>query len=124
MIKGYEAQFVNNHDGLRCRIGATGEHLFGIADASVLVPLIEGIPRFISASNSADSFGEQWHRCAEVQIDSLTGVDISRRRFFECSGWSPEELASKTVLEVGCGAGRFTEVLGMSRRKAVSGVGQ
>ena len=58
----------------------------------------------------ADSFGEQWKRYRRVQLDSVTGKPISRTRFFEGTGW-PERLAGERVLEVGCGAGRFTEVL-------------
>jgi SAM-dependent methyltransferase len=58
----------------------------------------------------ADSFGEQWNRYRRVQLDSVTGKPLSRERFFEGTGW-PERLDGERVLEVGCGAGRFTEVL-------------
>ena len=58
----------------------------------------------------AESFGEQWNRYRRVQLDSVTGKPLSRERFFEGTGW-PERLDGERVLEVGCGAGRFTEVL-------------
>jgi ubiquinone/menaquinone biosynthesis C-methylase UbiE len=58
----------------------------------------------------AESFGEQWNRYRTVQLDSVTGKPLSRRRFFEGTGW-PDRLDGERVLEVGCGAGRFTEVL-------------
>lgn len=111
MIAGFETRFVDNSDGQGYSLDAGCTCLVGLADSSDRVPLVDGIPRFVSADNYAASFGEQWHRYADVQIDSLTGVSTSSQRLFECSGWSPDELKSKTVLEVGCGAGRFTEVL-------------
>jgi SAM-dependent methyltransferase len=69
-----------------------------------------GIPRFVADDGYAESFGEQWNRWRRVQLDSVTGKPISRTRLFEGTGW-PEDLEGVTVLEVGCGAGRFTEVL-------------
>jgi SAM-dependent methyltransferase len=70
----------------------------------------DGIPRFVPDEGYAGSFGEQWKRWRRVQLDSITGKPLSRTRLFEGTGW-PEDLERVTVLEVGCGAGRFTEVL-------------
>lgn len=67
-----------------------------------------GVARFI-ADTYAESFGDQWKRWRRVQLDSVTGKPISRARYLE-SGW-PERLDGERVLEAGCGAGRFTEVL-------------
>jgi SAM-dependent methyltransferase len=58
----------------------------------------------------AESFGDQWNRWRRVQLDSVTGKPLSRARLFEGTGW-PEDLTGQKVLELGCGAGRFTEVL-------------
>jgi SAM-dependent methyltransferase len=49
---------------------------------------------------------------SRTQLDSFTGVDLSRERARRCIGepaWS--SLRGIHVLECGCGAGRFTEVL-------------
>jgi SAM-dependent methyltransferase len=69
-----------------------------------------GIPRFVPDDGYAESFGEQWNRYRRVQLDSVTGKPLSRTRLFQGTGW-PERLEGERVLEVGCGAGRFTEVL-------------
>jgi SAM-dependent methyltransferase len=75
-------------------------------------PLSErgGIPRFVADEGYAESFGEQWNRWRRVQLDSVTGKPLSKTRLFAGTGW-PERLDGERVLEVGCGAGRFTEVL-------------
>jgi SAM-dependent methyltransferase len=71
----------------------------------------DGIPRYVEELDYAESFGEQWRRWRRVQLDSATGKSLSRDRFFNGTGWTREELAGELVLEVGCGAGRFTEVM-------------
>jgi SAM-dependent methyltransferase len=73
-------------------------------------PIVGGIPRFVPPDNYASSFGFQWNRFRRTQLDSHSGVPISRDRFYRYSGWTQEELRGRNVLDVGCGAGRFTEV--------------
>jgi len=73
-------------------------------------PIVDGIPRFVSSDNYSTSFGFQWNRFRRTQLDSQSGLPISRDRFFAQSGWTPEELRGSRVLDVGCGAGRFAEV--------------
>jgi SAM-dependent methyltransferase len=59
----------------------------------------------------AEGFGEQWNRWRLVQLDSHTGKPLSRTRLERGTGWDLDELRGERVLEIGCGAGRFTEVL-------------
>ena len=73
-------------------------------------PILKGVPRFVPSENYAGSFGFQWNRFRRTQLDSHTGLLVSRKRFFDSTEWSPEEMKGKLVLEVGCGAGRFTEI--------------
>ena len=75
-------------------------------------PVRDGIPRFVDDAGYAAAFGAQWNAWRRTQLDSHTGVPLSRDRARRCLGdeaW--EALPGANVLEVGCGAGRFTEVL-------------
>jgi|HubBroStandDraft_6_1064221.scaffolds.fasta_scaffold56956_2 SAM-dependent methyltransferase len=72
--------------------------------------IVDGIPRFVPQDNYAASFGFQWNRFSRTQLDSHSGCGVSRERFLRATGWTPESLEGKTVLDAGCGAGRFAEV--------------
>ncbi len=74
-------------------------------------PVINGIPRFVELDNYANAFGLQWKSFAKIQLDSHNGSSISKDRLERCLGFPINELKGKNVLEVGCGAGRFTEHL-------------
>jgi uncharacterized protein YbaR (Trm112 family)/precorrin-6B methylase 2 len=74
-------------------------------------PIIRHVPRFVPAENYADNFGFQWNEFRQTQLDSHTKLPLSRERFLVSSGLRPEDLAGKTLLDVGCGAGRFAEVV-------------
>jgi SAM-dependent methyltransferase len=74
--------------------------------------VVAKIPRFVSRDPYAEAFGAQWKRYRRTQLDSYTGFPLSRDRARAVLGetlWST--LSGKNVLECGCGAGRFTEVL-------------
>jgi SAM-dependent methyltransferase len=74
-------------------------------------PVVRGIPHFVQSEDYADSFGLEWNAHAETQLDSRTGANISRVRLERCLGCPVEGVKGKRVLEAGCGAGRFTELL-------------
>jgi SAM-dependent methyltransferase len=80
-------------------------------------PVINDIPRLLPESdNYANAFGEQWLKWPKTQLDSFSGTSISRNRLTRCLKPVGMELIYKAigsvdVLEVGCGAGRFTEAL-------------
>ena len=73
-------------------------------------PVVKNVPRFVPVDNYAAGFGLQWTTFRKTQLDSYTKTTISRDRLARCLGGSLESVRGKTVLEVGCGAGRFTEL--------------
>jgi len=80
----------------------------------------KGIPRFVEDSNYADNFGMQWNHFRRTQLDSHSGHPISSERFWLATGWKPEQLKDKWVLDAGCGAGRFAEVALIAGAKVVA----
>jgi len=73
-------------------------------------PVVRGVPRFVRSDDYASSFGLQWNRYAEVQLDSRNGTRFSRDRFYTITEWLPPTLNKRLVLDIGCGAGRFAEI--------------
>ncbi len=62
-------------------------------------PITRGIPRFVSAQNYASSFGLQWNRFREAQLDSRSGLRISTDRFFKFTKWQADELRDGFILD-------------------------
>ncbi len=80
----------------------------------------EFIPRFVSELNYANNFGMQWNKFRQTQLDSYSGHSISADRFWKATGWRAEDMAEKWVLDAGCGAGRFAEVVLEAGAKVVA----
>jgi SAM-dependent methyltransferase len=74
------------------------------------VPIVRGIPRFVASDAYAGSFSFEWNRHRKTQLDSGTSLE-SEETFREKTGLSPEHVAGRLVLDVGCGMGRFTDVV-------------
>lgn len=72
-------------------------------------PVSAGTLRFVASENYASSFGFEWKKHPQTQLDNKR-CTISERSFFERTGFCPEDLRGKWVLDVGCGTGRFAEV--------------
>ena len=88
-----------------------GQHRYAIRDF---------IPRFVPESNYADNFGMQWNKFPHIQLDSYSGHPFSANRFWKATGWRPEDLDGKWVLDAGCGAGRFAEVALQAGAKVIA----
>lgn len=78
--------------------------------------IVDSIPRLVEGENhSSAAFGLQWRTFRKTQLDSYTGVPLSYERGRCCLGESVYKSLHGSdpyrVLEAGCGAGRFTEIL-------------
>ena len=76
-----------------------------------IAEVVAEIPRFVNEGSYASLFGDQWKRYKKTQLDSYSGSPISENRLNHCLGELKDNLQGKLVLEAGCGAGRFTEIL-------------
>src|SRR5947209_5752711 len=73
-------------------------------------PIVGGVPRLCEADNYTSNFGTQWNMFRETQLDVAdTSPGPSERRFFAETAWTPDDLAGLDILEVGSGAGRFSQ---------------
>jgi SAM-dependent methyltransferase len=72
-------------------------------------PIVGGIPRFVGSELYVQNFGFEWNIHAKTQLDN-TDSDESERTFRTKTGFTPELLRGKRVLDVGCGMGRFSDV--------------
>jgi 2-polyprenyl-3-methyl-5-hydroxy-6-metoxy-1,4-benzoquinol methylase len=89
----------------------TGQNGNLVSSSGESFPVIKEIPRFVPADNYASAFGLQWNTFVQTQLDSHSHLNITAERLERCLGFPLHALKGKTVLEVGCGAGRFTELL-------------
>ena len=75
-------------------------------------PVLRGIPRFVESEHYAANFGYEWTRFNTTQLDSNTGLKQSENTFIQKTGWTLNSFTpADTVLDVGCGPGRFIEVI-------------
>jgi 2-polyprenyl-3-methyl-5-hydroxy-6-metoxy-1,4-benzoquinol methylase len=72
-----------------------------------------GVARICDSDNYSYTFGYQWQKFNTTQLDNKrAGLDQSSKRLFAETGWSSSSLREdQTILEVGSGAGRFTQVI-------------
>jgi 2-polyprenyl-3-methyl-5-hydroxy-6-metoxy-1,4-benzoquinol methylase len=100
-------EFADPQTGKRLR--HAGDTL--VSDDGTSYPIVQNIPRFVSPDNYAAAFGLEWKIHSRTQLDSHTGTTISRTRLERCLGQPVDAMRGVRVLEAGCGAGRFTELL-------------
>jgi len=98
--------FINPYNGSKLKKNIKGF----IDDNETLFPIVNGVVRIENNSNYADNFGYQWNKFRQTQIDT-ENLTISKKRFFSETGWTDSTLDGQNILEVGCGAGRFSRVV-------------
>jgi ubiquinone/menaquinone biosynthesis C-methylase UbiE/uncharacterized protein YbaR (Trm112 family) len=69
-----------------------------------------GVPRFVPDDRYAGSFSYEWSAHRRTQFDDNVRGD-SERTLREKTGWGPEDVRGKRVLDVGCGTGRFADII-------------
>jgi ubiquinone/menaquinone biosynthesis C-methylase UbiE/uncharacterized protein YbaR (Trm112 family) len=84
--------------------------LISVENSELEYPITNFIPRFVPISNYADTFGFQWNKFSQTQLDSQTKQPITHNRFWRATGWNASDMKGKYILDVGCGSGRFAEV--------------
>lgn len=73
-------------------------------------PIRQGVGVFVPDQDYSSSFGFQWNRFDKVQLDH-PGDAESEETFAQKTGLRPEDVKDRTVLDVGCGMGRFSDVV-------------
>lgn len=99
--------------------GEVLEGRLNCANSAHQFPIEEAIPRFVPRENYAASFGYQWNLFKLEQLDSANGTKLSAARFYSETGWTKDWLHSKWILDAGCGAGRFLDVVSESEAEVV-----
>jgi len=69
-------------------------------------PRVRELVRFVDQQFYSGSFGYQWHKFPQAQWGAQSDLNFHNR-----AGFEPAELAGKLVLDVGCGTGRFADVV-------------
>src|SRR5215510_8722814 len=74
-------------------------------------PIVRGIPRFVESDDYVRSFSFEWNTHKTTQLDTFRKDGSSEDIFRKKTGFEPEDLRGKLVLDAGIGAGRFTDVM-------------
>ena len=74
-----------------------------------------GIPRFVDDNNYSKNFNWQWNKWSRTQFEnenlgkSMEGY--TKDMFEKITELSSSKIKDKTVLDIGCGAGRFVDIV-------------
>ncbi len=78
-------------------------------------PIVRGIPRFVDAQHYAASFGYEWTRWPRVQFELENAgrpmAGHTKRMWHAITLAAAEQVCDRTIVEFGCGPGRFLDVV-------------
>ena len=80
-------------------------------ECDTAVPIVEGVPRFVSDDGYTKSFSFEWQRHRDTQLDSANRSLRSAEAFQRRLDVPLASLKDQLVLDAGCGMGRYSEVL-------------
>lgn len=87
-------------------------------------PVVRRIPRFVSTEHYSQSFGVEWNRWPRLQFDDQNVgrpmAGHTTRMWETITGASDADVRGGTIVEFGCGPGRFLDVV---RRKGGKAIG-
>lgn len=81
-------------------------------------PIRDGVPRFVRGADYASTFSFEWKRWRRTQFDTATR-QTSESTFVASTGRRPDNLSGKLVLDAGCGAGRYMDVVARAGAEVV-----
>ncbi|MBP6432969.1 MAG: class I SAM-dependent methyltransferase [Ferruginibacter sp.] len=82
-----------------------------MGNGNIIYPYTNGAYRIVKDDNYTDNFGYQWNKFVGTQVDKANALDVSRVRFFAETLWDKQNLEGQNILEVGSGAGRFSQIV-------------
>lgn len=77
--------------------------------------IVGGIPRFVKLKNYSANFGFQWSKWNKTQFESenlgklMSGY--TKKMFNQNTSLDKKNVKKKLILDMGCGSGRFTDIL-------------
>ena len=83
-------------------------------------PVEGGIVRFRTEDGYNSTFSKQWKEFQRNQYDEHNGTNLTEARYLKETGWPVSGLDGELILEAGCGAGRFTRILGRTGAQVLS----
>lgn len=87
-------------------------------------PIVRAIPRFVDGQQYVGSFGYEWQRWPRIQFESdNVGRPMqghTTRMFDSITASAGKPFSGQTIVEFGCGPGRFLDVV---RRRGARAVG-